>query len=169
MIRLVKGNIFDSKCIALVNPVNCVGVCGKGLALDFKKKFPQNYVQYKEHCLGGYMRLGRVFITIDSTDSKYDNVRKYIVNFPTKNHWRNKSELSNIVDGLRDLNDYMSSSGIYSSIISIAFPLLGCGLGGLSKEDVIQLIRNFDQELTLRQVDNEFETMIDIYVNEVYQ
>ena len=133
MITFKQGNIFDSKAEALVNPVNCVGVSGKGLALEFKKRFPLNFDKYRDACKQPEekLKIGRIFITVF-----YDSP-KYIINFTTKNHWRETSFISYINEGLKDLKRFLT----IGMIKSIAIPALGCGLGELPwhmvKESII--------------------------------
>lgn len=116
-----KGNIFDSKCTTIVNTVNCVGVMGKGLALDFKKKYPEMFMDYVLRCDRGEVKPGLPYVYHDKTGIN-------IMNFPTKDHWRTPSKLSYIEDGLNwFINNYKDNN-----IESIAFPPLGCGNGGLS-------------------------------------
>lgn len=114
------NDIFKSKAFAIVNPVNCVGVMGKGLALQFKKNYPQNYLEYKKHCDSGSLEIGKCF-------SFFEN-NKLIVNFPTKNHWKDQSTYSYIKLGLIALERHIE----HYKIESIAIPKLGCGLGGLN-------------------------------------
>ena len=142
MIRIAKGNIFNSGCEALVNPVNCVGVMGKGLALQFKQRFPANFAACAEACRAGELVPGRMHLF----DSRSPQPR-YIVNFPTKRHWRDASRLGDVARGLGALAAVIAANHIRS----IAVPPLGCGLGGLSWHDVRQLI---DRHLSpLDQVD----------------
>jgi O-acetyl-ADP-ribose deacetylase (regulator of RNase III) len=126
-------NIFDSGCEALVNPVNCVGVMGKGLALQFKKRFPDNYGYYSEACREHEVFLGKMFVTFEMHRLE---THVWIVNFPTKLHWRNHSQLSWIADGLDDLRTVIQGYAIRS----IAIPALGCGLGGLDWVNVRDMI-----------------------------
>lgn len=113
---------------ALVAPVNSVGVMGAGLALQFRKRFPYNYLAYKAECTKGRFHPGMVFI--------YHEDGRYIVNFPTKRHWKDKSQLADIESGLVAL-----AVEIDALVIStIAIPMLGCGLGGLRWPDVCPLI-----------------------------
>lgn len=114
------GNIFESKCSTIVNTINCVGVMGKGIALDFKKKYPEMFMEYVLKCDRGEVKPGLPYVYHD------ENIT--ILNFPTKDHWRSPSKLSYIVDGL---NWFVDNYKIYG-ITSIAFPPLGCGNGGLS-------------------------------------
>ena len=116
---------------ALVNPVNCVGVSGKGLALEFKRRFPENFEAYRAFCKCNAMFIGDVFIP-----EKGPGIPRFIVNFPTKQHWKHKSNLNGIALGLCSLRRAICSF----AISSIAIPALGCGLGGLAWEDVRRLI-----------------------------
>lgn len=134
MIEIVSGNLLEAEVEALVNPVNCVGVMGKGLALQFKQAFPDNFKAYRTVCIAGDVIPGRMFI--------YDNGcqfnHRYIINFPTKRHWNDKSRIDDIAIGLqslvKDINAYC--------IQSIAIPPLGCGLGGLDLDIVEPIIKH---------------------------
>lgn len=131
MIRYTTGNLLDDPADALVNAVNCVGVMGRGIALEFKKRFPENFQKYQAACLGGEIHVGFMFVTKEAG--------KTIINFPTKKHWRNRSHLSWIETGLRfDLRRII----ILNDIRSIAIPALGCGLGGLPWDKVRYLIED---------------------------
>lgn len=136
MLELIeKGNIFNSSCEFLVNPVNCVGVMGKGLALEFKNKYPLNFEIYKKACDNASFHIGNLLIV------PVDN--KFIVNFPTKKHWRNKSDLEFIKIGLEELKVAIKDFNIKS----IALPKLGCGLGGLDWNEVFDLIKDFHNSI----------------------
>ena len=125
--EFVHGNIIEAKVDALVNPVNCVGVMGRGLALQFKRAFPTNFLAYKTACDSGNLLPGRVFVFQTGWA-----VPRYIVNFPTKRHWRDRSRMEDIEAGLTSLaNEIMRRP-----IRSVAIPPLGCGLGGLSWDEV---------------------------------
>ncbi len=128
MIEFVRGNLFDADVEAIVNAVNCVGVMGKGIALEFKKRFPNNFIAYKAACDAGELQLGRVLIHDEGPSAK----PCYIINFPTKNHWRNPSRLEDIRRGLDSLAAEIDRRKIHS----IAIPALGCRLGGLDWQDV---------------------------------
>jgi O-acetyl-ADP-ribose deacetylase (regulator of RNase III) len=132
MICRVTGNLFDARVDALVNTVNCVGVMGKGAALAFKQAFPANFKAYKRACEAGEVRAGRMFV--------FDLgglVRpRWIVNFPTKRHWRERSRMEDIEAGLEALAGDIGRLGIRS----IALPALGCGHGGLDWREVYPLI-----------------------------
>lgn len=136
MPRDFQGDIFLAPAEALVNPVNCVGVMGKGLARQFKQRFPANFHAYRKACREGLVRPGNVFIF----DTGGLNPR-FIINFPTKRHWRDRSRLEDIQAGLRDLPREVVSRGI----CSVAVPPIGCGLGGLKWTEVSPLIRSFAQ------------------------
>ncbi len=123
--KVLLGNIFDSKCTTLVNTVNCVGVMGKGIALEFKNKYPDMFREYKELCNQGKIKPGEPYLYRDLSGAS-------IINFPTKDHWRSPSKFSYIVDGLEWFRQNYQKLGI----TSIAFPPLGCGNGGLSWDDV---------------------------------
>jgi O-acetyl-ADP-ribose deacetylase (regulator of RNase III) len=132
VIKLQKGDLLKADVEALVNTVNCVGVMGKGIALQFKQAFPENFVEYEKACKNDQIRLGRVHVF---PTGRLLNP-KYIINFPTKGHWRAKSRLSDIKSGLDSLVDVISRLNIRS----IALPPLGCGYGGLSWSEVEPLI-----------------------------
>lgn len=132
MIIAGQGNLLDVKVEALVNTVNCVGVMGKGIALQFKQAFPKNYLNYKEAAEAGEIEPGRMFIF----ETAKAEGPKYIINFPTKRHWKEKSKISYIKSGLLALVEEVKMRGIKS----IALPPLGCGNGGLSWEEVSPLM-----------------------------
>jgi O-acetyl-ADP-ribose deacetylase (regulator of RNase III) len=132
MIQYRRGNILASSCEALVNTVNCVGVMGKGVALSFKKTFPKMFVDYQYRCRRGLVKTGLMDIHVDESEDR----KVWIINFPTKQHWRNPSQLPWILGGLVDLRRAVMSIGIQS----IAIPPLGCGNGGLNWKDVRPLI-----------------------------
>lgn len=129
---LQNQNIFNLNTEAVINTVNCVGVMGKGLALQFKQKFPENFKVYKKKCINGEINIGKMFIFNNGLINK----PKFIINFPTKKHWREKSQLAYIEKGLQDLKKVI----IDYKIKSISIPPLGCGLGGLKWKDVKNLI-----------------------------
>lgn len=115
---------------ALVNPVNCVGVMGAGLALQFKRTWPDNFNAYAQACKSGLVRPGKVFVF--DLGSKVQSVPRWILNLPTKRHWRDASRLDDVEAGLADLVVQIRERGIDS----VAIPPLGCGLGGLDWMEV---------------------------------
>lgn len=128
-----QGNLLEQNDVdAIVNTVNCVGVMGKGIALQFKKKWPTNFKAYAMACKLGQVKTGQMFIYHAGELA----TPKYIVNFPTKDHWRGKSRIEFITTGLTDLVGQIKQLGI----MSIAIPPLGCGNGGLDWQQVQPLI-----------------------------
>lgn len=123
------GNIFESGAQALVNPVNCVGVMGKGLALEFKKRFPKNTERYVRACRMHAIQPGQVWVVPVS-----DAPRRYVINLPTKRHWKMPSYPDDVQAGIQALVGAVRDH----EIASIAIPALGCGLGGLAWRDVRQ-------------------------------
>ena len=128
MIEHKTGDIFAEDVEALVNSVNCVGIMGRGIALQFKKAFPKNFKAYADACKLNEVQPGRMFVF---ETGELANPR-YIINFPTKRHWRDKSRMEDIESGLKAL----ASEIRQRNIRSIAIPPLGSSLGGLSWPDV---------------------------------
>ena len=128
MIRFKAGDILTEDVEALVNTVNCVGVMGRGIALQFKKAFPANFKAYASACERGEVKPGRMFVF---ETGALTNPR-YIVNFPTKRHWRGRSRMADVEKGLEALAAEIETRNIRS----IAVPPLACGLGGLAWDDV---------------------------------
>lgn len=139
MIEYRKGNIFDADVDAIVNTVNCVGVMGRGIALQFKNLFPDNFKAYKIACDNKKVIPGKMFTF--KTNTLTD--QKFIINFPTKRHWKGKSRIEDIVSGLDDLKLEIAKNNIRS----IAIPPLGSGMGGLNWEEVREIIKNSLKEL----------------------
>src|SRR6266404_8625637 len=135
MIKEVTGNLLDANVEALVNTVSTVGVMGRGIALQFKQAFPENFRAYEAACKLGEVRLGRMFVFERDTLLTLQNPR-FIINFPTKRHWRGKSRMQDIEAGLRDLVRVIKEERIRS----IALPPLGCGNGKLPWRDVRERI-----------------------------
>lgn len=134
MIKYVTGNILHEQSDAIVNTVNTVGVMGKGLALQFKKAFPLNFEAYKSACDSQSFSVGDVLsVSLQSLNPPY-----YIINFPTKAHWKGKSKLEFIDTGL----DALVSEVQKLDLKSVSLPALGSGLGGLDWEQVKSLIEN---------------------------
>ena len=123
MIEYKNGDILKEEADAIVNTVNCVGVMGRGIALQFKNAFPANYKAYEAACKNKTVMPGSMFVYATGTLT----APRFIINFPTKRHWRGKSSLKDIEAGLDDLARVIQEKGI----TSIAIPPLGCGLGGL--------------------------------------
>ena len=124
VIKYTQGDIFESKCQAIINTVNCEGKMGKGLAYQFKKKFPEMEQDYVKVCLKGELYPGKLHI--------YQEKNFLIINFPTKNKWREKSKIEYIIIGLRKLKEEIIKKGIKS----VAIPPLGAGNGGLNWNEV---------------------------------
>lgn len=132
MITYTTGDLLSDSAEALVNTVNCVGVMGRGIALQFKKQFPDNFTAYEQACKADKIKLGKMFIW----ENQSIFGKSYIINFPTKSHWRKKSQLTDIANGLDDLVKIIKQY----QIKSIAIPPLGSGLGGLDWNQVKLLI-----------------------------
>ena len=137
MIKYVKGDIFEAETEAIINTVNTVGVMGKGIALQFKQRFPHNYDIYKKACENNELEIGKLLIT--ESNSLFF---KYIINFPTKKHWRNPSKYEYIEEGLTDLIKHIKELNIKS----IAVPPLGAGNGKLEWLQVKKILeKHFTQ------------------------
>jgi O-acetyl-ADP-ribose deacetylase (regulator of RNase III) len=128
MIEFKTGDILRADAEALVNTVNCVGVMGRGVALQFKNEFPANFKAYEAACAREEVQPGRMFVFETGTLTN----PRFIINFPTKRHWRGKSRMEDIDSGLKALVEEIRRRGIHS----IAIPPLGSGLGGLNWGDV---------------------------------
>ena len=137
MLKYVRGDIFNSPAQVLVNTVNTVGVMGKGIALSFKKKYPEMFTIYRKSCDKHQLVIGKLML--------WYGPDHWILNFPTKEHWRNPSKMEYIEKGLmafqRKYADY--------NITSIAFPKLGCGNGELDWEQVKPLMEKYLKELPI--------------------
>src|SRR5579862_3975537 len=120
MIRVLIGDLFDSEAQTLVNTVNCVGIMGKGIALEFKHRFPEMYDDYVKRCKVGHVQLGKPYLYRAL-------IPPWTLNFPTKSHWRSVSRLSDIITGLEYLEQHYMDWGI----TSLACPALGCSNGQL--------------------------------------
>lgn len=133
MIRFLHGNLIEAKVDALVNTVNTVGVMGKGIALMFKEAFPDNCKLYEAACKEEKVKVGHMFVV--ERNELFGP--KWIINFPTKKHWRHPTKMEWVADGLKELRAFI----IQKEIKSIAIPPLGCGNGGLDWQDVRKLIK----------------------------
>ena len=132
--QFVQGNIFDSGADAIVNTVNTQGVMGKGIALQFKKRFPHNFVVYSQACKNQAIGIGKLLFV---QDTNLLGGQTWVINFPTKTTWRKPSEYSYIEQGLADLVKQLPNYPIRS----VAIPPLGCGNGGLEWPIVKQMIK----------------------------
>jgi O-acetyl-ADP-ribose deacetylase (regulator of RNase III) len=139
MIHFQKSDVLKADVDAQVNTVNCVGVMGRGIALQFKKAFPDNFKAYEAACKRKEVQIGKMFVFQTGRLSP-----RFIINFPTKDHWKGKSKLEYIEKGISSLAHEISSRGIRS----IAIPPLGCGLGGLNWSQVRPIIENGLKHLT---------------------
>jgi O-acetyl-ADP-ribose deacetylase (regulator of RNase III) len=147
MFEYKTGNIVSEDAEALVNTVNCVGIMGRGIALQFKNAFPENFRVYESACRRGELQPGRVLVFKTNELSN----PKYIINFPTKRHWRGRSRLSDIEAGLRALVGEIRALRIQS----VAIPPLGSGLGGLDWTDVRPKI-----EAAMRPLSNDTRIIV---------
>lgn len=143
MITFTRGNLLEARAEALVNTVNTVGVMGKGIALMFKERFADNFRRYAAACKAKEVRTGTMFVTeVNELDGP-----RWIINFPTKQHWRGNSRLEWITEGLQDLRRFL----IENQVKSIAIPPLGAGNGGLNWEKVRpqieQALANLDTDI----------------------
>lgn len=138
MVRVIVGDLFASQAQALVNTVNCVGVMGKGVALEFKKRFPAMYEDYVARCDYGEVRLGEPYLYRPAT-------LPWVLNFPTKDHWRSVTKLADIERGLRYLIEHYEAW----EITSLAVPPLGCGNGQLEWRIVGPTLYRYLQEITI--------------------
>ena len=150
MIRFKTGDLLAEDAEALVNAVNCVGVMGRGIALQFKRAFPDNFRAYSEACKRNEIRPGRMFVY----ETHQTANPRYIVNFPTKRHWSGNSRMEDVEAGLRNLVDVIWKRNIRS----IALPALASGLGGLAWDEVRPRI-----EASLHSLDDLDEREIVIF------
>jgi O-acetyl-ADP-ribose deacetylase (regulator of RNase III) len=136
-IKFIQGNLFNSECQTLVNTVNCVGVMGKGIALEFKNQYPDMFEIYKGYCYDDLMAIGVLYL--------YRSPNKWVLNFPTKVHWKLPSKMEYIEKGLEKVLEKYKEY----KITSIAFPLLGCSNGGLDREKVLPLMNEYLSKLEI--------------------
>jgi len=144
MLTRGHGDLLTADVDALVNPVNTVGVMGKGLALRFKRAFPENFTAYEEACGSGELTIGTVHVHRLTTAGAPAPRPRLIVNFPTKRHWRSRSRPEDVRSGLAALRSAVAEWDIRS----LALPALGCGHGGLSWTEVEPLIAEALADLT---------------------
>ncbi len=129
-IIIINGNIFNTKAQTIVNTVNCVGVMGKGIALVFKLRYPLMFDIYRKYCSEHLIDIGKLWLYKGEANAPW------VLNFPTKTHWKLPSEYSYIEEGLRKFVSTYKEKGI----TSIAFPLLGANNGGLDKDVVLDIM-----------------------------
>lgn len=132
-IRIINGNIFNTQAQTIVNTVNCVGVMGKGVALVFKLRYPSMFEVYQDYCKQGLISIGKLWIY------KGGPGMPWVLNFPTKIHWKDPSEYEYIEKGLQKFVETYKEKGIES----IAFPLLGAHNGGLDKDRVLDIMTSY--------------------------
>jgi len=150
MITYLKGDLFKSPAKILVNTVNTVGVMGKGVALEFKKQYPEMFYRYKQLCEKDELNIGGLFL--------WKKEKKWVLLFPTKVHWRNPSKLEYVEEGLKKFAENWDKLGADS----IAFPRLGCGNGGLDWKDVQPLMERY-----LKSIPLEIYVYVDNYTDPV--
>lgn len=138
MIKYVKGDIFNSPSKIIVNTVNTVGVMGKGIALEYKKRYPEMFIKYHELCANHQLDIGKLYL--------WKKADKWVLLFPTKKHWRNPSTLEYIEQGLIKFADNWDKLGA----ASIAFPRLGCGNGGLDWNVVKPLMEKYLNKIPMQ-------------------
>lgn len=132
-IKIISGNIFNTKAQTIVNTVNCVGVMGKGIALVYKLRYPNMFDVYQEYCRQNLISIGKLWIY------KGNEKDPWVLNFPTKTHWKLPSEYEYIEKGLQKFVETYKDKGI----TSIAFPLLGANNGGLDGHKVEELMISY--------------------------
>ena len=128
---IIKGNLFTSNCQTLVNTVNCVGVMGAGIALEFRLRYPQMYERYVEICNSNLLDIGKLWL--------YKSEHRWVLNFPTKKHWKRASKIEFLQLGLQKFVDTYEKKGI----TSIAFPLLGSLNGGIYENESLEIMTKY--------------------------
>jgi O-acetyl-ADP-ribose deacetylase (regulator of RNase III) len=152
MIRFTQGNLLEARTEALVNTVNTVGVMGKGIALMFKKRFAENYRLYSAACKAGDVETGKVHVTaVDELGGP-----RWIVNFPTKRHWRSPSQMAWVTEGLHDLRRFL----LEHQVKSVAVPPLGAGNGGLDwpdvRDQIVAVLGDLDVEVWVYEPSSQY-------------
>lgn len=144
-IEIIKGNIFTTNCQTIVNAVNCIGVMGAGIALEFKLRYPEMFERYVNLCETKQLDIGRLWI--------YKSPERWVLNFPTKKHWKYPSKIEFLDAGLKKFADTYKARGI----TSIAFPLLGADRGGIdphkSQELLVKYLDPLEVEVEIYQYD----------------
>jgi O-acetyl-ADP-ribose deacetylase (regulator of RNase III) len=143
MIEIRKGNIFTTNCHTIVNTVNCVGVMGAGIAYEFKLRFPDMFKKYKVFCDKGLIDIGNLWIYKLTKDD--NEMYEYVLNFPTKKHWKYPTKIEYLEEGLQKFVDTYKDKGI----LSIAFPLLGASKGGLSEKVSIDIMKKYLEKVDI--------------------
>lgn len=155
MITFTQGNLLEARAEALVNTVNTVGVMGKGIALMFKERFAENFRRYAAACKAKEVRTGRMFVT----DVNELGGPRWIVNFPTKQHWRGNSRMEWIVEGLQDLRRFL----IENKVKSVAIPPLGAGNGGLAwaevRSQIETVLAGLDTEIVVFEPTGKYQNV----------
>ncbi|MEA5517039.1 macro domain-containing protein [Nodularia sp. UHCC 0506] len=136
-LKIINGNLFTSNCQTLVNTVNCVGVMGAGISLEFRLRYPEMYARYVKICEQNLMEIGKLWL--------YKSVQHWVLNFPTKQHWKKPSKLEFLELGLQKFVD----TYIEKDIISIAFPLLGTQNGGIPQRESLEIMKRYLGECEL--------------------
>jgi O-acetyl-ADP-ribose deacetylase (regulator of RNase III) len=156
MITFTQGNLLEAQTEALVNTVNTVGVMGKGIALMFKERFAQNFRLYAAACKAKQVQTGKMFIT---SVNELGNGPRWIINFPTKQHWRSPSQIEWIRDGLQDLRRFL----IEQQIKSISIPPLGAGNGGLDwpivRQEIEQALQDMEVEILVFEPTSTYQNV----------
>lgn len=155
MITFTQGNLLEARAEALVNTVNTVGVMGKGIALLFKERFGENFRQYAAACKAQEVQTGKMFVTeVVELDGP-----RWIVNFPTKQHWRAPSRMEWVIEGLQDLRHFL----IEQQVKSVAIPPLGAGNGGLDwtkvKEQIVQALGDLDVDVLVFEPTQQYQNV----------
>ena len=143
MIEVKQGNIFNTKCHTIVNTVNTVGVMGAGIAYEFKLRFPEMFTKYKYYCANNQIHIGNLWI-YKLTKNDNENY-KYILNFPTKEHWKYPTKIEYLEKGLQKFIDTYKDK----KILSVAFPLLGASNGGLKEEESINIMKKYLKDIDI--------------------
>ena len=145
-ITYVDHSLFDSDAQVRVNTVNTVGVMGKGIAKEFKRRYPEMFEKYKEECDTGRLKIGKLWL--------YKATDKWILNFPTKRHWRGRSKVEYIESGLEKFARTYEEKGI----TSISFPMLGSSNGGLDWETQVKpLMEDYLKDLPIEVRIHEYD------------
>lgn len=143
MITFLSGNLFDLDADFRVNPVNCVGVMGKGIALSFKERYPDMFALYREYCYNGDLYPGGLYVWKNPVPPN-----ETVINMATKSNWRNPSKFSFVADGIENLRKFLIQQPI-GSVVTI--PAIGCGCGELSwdrvKPELQRVLQNLEQNI----------------------